>query len=414
MENIKKQKSVNPYGPSLDLRPTSLLAIAMSGRKVVDIAGILRASRGIAANHVELRRQQFNSYRKTSSLWKALEGRNEHSFYHHGTRSGPFYDRGGSKHPYSTTSKSFPTDTSIPRVASVAESDATRAQKESLEQDHFYEKSNQNTTADPVPSSALSVEQEKAKRRPLPDGSIPPLFKDSSIGSSSFTDAPSPKFSNQLPTQDIAEADLARVAQRQAEAPIPSLGAEPPPQSSFQVNSASPEDAEINVEQRQDVFYSPSSDVKPVLSSLPRVKLPKVHANAQEGDEHVPEAGINQDVFYSSQSDPHGASSSVAQAIPKQEGLDDEIYSELFHSPKVARMLQRKPQMRSGRNDIELQRPGEATPQQMKHPTASDQETYSTRAVPSEADDEVKLGTDIAKDAANLSGKGSVSVPITC
>ena len=381
----------------------------MSGRIFADIAGIFKASRGITSNHVELRMRQFNSYRKTSSLWKALKGQNGNGSHFQGTRPGPLKDKSGSKRPYSTTSKTIPTGKPIPGSASVAGNSATETQKESLEQDHFYERSERNTTADPVPASELSIEQQRAKPRPLPDGSIPPLFNDNPT---TLTSSTSRGISDQPPTSVIADAEIARAAQRQAEAPIPSREAGPPLESSFRVNSGDSEDAEINVEQEQDVFYSPPSNVRPVLSSLPRIKVPKVYATAQEGSEHVPEDGINQDVFYSSQHEPKGTSSSVTQAIPEQEELDGEMYSEIFHSPKVARMLQRKPQVQPGRNDVRLQRPGEAIPQQMKHPTASDQDTYSTRAGTSEADDGVKLGTDIAKDAAKIiPGEDSVGSP---
>ena len=392
----------------LILLSVSRSATGMSSRKLADIASIFKASRGIASNHVELRRRQFNSYRQTSSLWKALKGQNGNGFHFQGTQPGPFNDKSGSKRPYSTTSKPIPTDTPIPGSASVAGNGATSTQKESLRQDHFYERSERNTTADPVSTSELSIEQQKAKPHPLPDGSIPPLSNDNSTN---LTNGPGRGFSNQPTAKVIADAELARAAQRQAEAPIPSREAEPPSESSFQVNSADSEDAEINVEQEQDVFYSPPSNVRPVLSSLPRIKVPKVHATAQEGSEHVAEDGINQDVFYSSHPDPKGASSSVTQAIPEQEGLNNETYSELFHSPKVARMLQRKPQVQPGRNNIKLQQPGEAIPQQMKHPAASDQDTYSTRAGALEADDEAKLGTGIAKDAAQTSGEDPVSGP---
>ena len=364
----------------------------MAGRRLVDLAGLLRASRGVASHHLELRKQQFESYRRTSSLWKILEYQNEESCQDQRTNKIPARKTNGSNFYYSTTSKTSTKNTSIPNPKSVAESNSSSARRDSVEQDHFYEKSDKNTTANPVPGSALPVEQEKAKQSPFPDGSIPPLHKTSAD--------PNVTISQQPSTHDIAEGETAKAAQRQAESPIPSQEAEPPPDSSRQVHD-SPNDAEIRVDQEKDVFYSPSADASPVLSSLPRIKVPKVFANVQEGDEHVIERELNQDVFYASHPSSGEPSSPAAQAVPMQEPTDG-MYSELFHSPKVAKMLRREPGTHSSVSDIKLQRLKEANQTQRKQPSSADQETFPTRSGASEAGDTPRLGSDIAKETRNL------------
>jgi aarF domain-containing kinase len=52
--------------------------------------------------------------------------------------------------------------------------------KEGIEQDHFYEKREGNTTAEPYQTGIGG--KEKAERFPLPDGTIPPAESD--IGTS--------------------------------------------------------------------------------------------------------------------------------------------------------------------------------------------------------------------------------------
>jgi aarF domain-containing kinase len=88
-------------------------------------------------------------------------------------------------------------------------------------------------------------------------------------------------------------ANEAKKLQRQAEFQIPSRPAEPPTSG-----SSSEDSAELGIDQEKDVFYKPSANASPVLSSLPRVKVPKVTEDIQESDEHVQDAQINQDVYY--------------------------------------------------------------------------------------------------------------------
>ena len=388
----------------------------MSGRRVTDIVGILDAARGVAIQHVALRRQQFYFYGKTSPLRGLGEGIKQRSVWQ--TRSTPIsrIEMRLLRSSYSTDTKKYLAKGSpVPRPQSVEESESPPEKQGSLEQDHFYERSTHNTTADPLPKSDITVEQEIAKKPPLPDGTIPPLSMDEINGSGIGQTSSELELSAQPSADTIAAAEEARRSQRLSESQIPSREAEGPLNTSFEVDSSDANDSELRIDQDQDVYYSPDSDSTPVFSSLPRVKVPKASASIQKSDEHVADQNINQDVFYSSYPPPGEAPVPDAQAVPEQGEHSEDMYSELFHSPKVARMLQRKSNTKPTGDDISLQRPGEATGDQSKASTSTDYETFAERAVSStngrmrSSEDVTQLAADIARDGATTSTQSPVS-----
>jgi aarF domain-containing kinase len=134
---------------------------------------------------------------------------------------------------------------------------------------------------------------------------------------------PSPAYSPESTADKPATAaspppDQARKLQRQAESQIPA--------ESAQYTGNEKPDA-LNVSQQQDVFYKPSTQSAPDLSSLPRVKLPKVAADAQASSD-----GLNADIFTSPVSD---------KPAPVEE-MSEEMVQGLFHSPRVSRMISGK------------------------------------------------------------------------
>ncbi|KAE8357986.1 ABC1 family-domain-containing protein [Aspergillus caelatus] len=180
-------------------------------------------------------------------------------------------------------------------------------------------------------------------------------------------DEPSPSDSTpRAQTQSATEsrraanlsADDARRSQRQAESQIPSTAAE------YNGNERS---GDLNVSPQQDVFYQPSQKAGPELSGLPRTKLPKAASDTQSGLVNE----INADVFHSSVDAEKVATPAEEQEIP------DEVMSQLFRSPKVAKTISRKGDL--SMNEGELKTAGAAT-----------------RSV--EKDDIEKLGNSIADD----------------
>ena len=160
-------------------------------------------------------------------------------------------------------------------------------------------------------------------------------------------------------------------------------------------------------------------------SALRRVELPKNTQDGQQNDENLVNAQINQDVLYTSTPRSEEKSVPQAQAVPEQDQNPDESYTELFHSPRVARMLsgESRPSQPSKRLVI----PGahETSVKQTKVPQEKDQVSFSLRpsgqeiqdgpqsppisTVDSKAsqaegtEDAHELAADIAKDAENMS-----------
>lgn len=309
----------------------------MSGRRLLDLARIAGAARNVATQHVLLRQQQLKVFNQTSSIWKlAGAGRQQFSQYQ------PAADK------------------SIPSKGSVQKPEPSAPGKK-LDDEVFHDRSPTHTADDPVPSKSIHIEQEEAKTSPLADGTIPPI--DSSVAEVQH-DVDSPIFS----ASEISQAEHDRRAQRQAEDPIPKVEAEPP---------------EVKVQQDTDVYHSSRIDSSPVLSSLPRVKVPKNTSNVEGSDEHVADKDLNQDVFYSSQ---------TAEDTKKtqDDDLPEEVYAELFHSRKVAGKLG-----------------GQASPYQFRkskpqeqNKSTSSRHPLDTRPVPQD-ENVAKLAEDIAKDATS-------------
>lgn len=349
----------------------------MTGKRLLDAVVIIKASRGVASKHVTLRKHQLDFYSKTSSIAKAVKLQTDRVTLTVKAASA-LTERFNEQRPGSSTSAFSPEtptqDAPIPSQKSVEGADGSVNLKQGEPQDQFYKRSPNNATAEPLPNSALNVKQEKAQGHPLPDGFVPPQSTSTSIPThdkevySGFQQAdpvkdplgdpqtreqvlrPTSSGRTSIPqpggSQTSQSADQLKISQRQAEKQIPSLAAEPPPAKASELEAREgpeSEDPAIGVSQDQDVFYTPPTSSGRVLSALPRVKLPKVTENAQESDEHVPDAHLNQDVYYSSTPKDQQQSVPGSQAVPEQEQLPEEAYSEIFHSPRIAKMMRGQP-----------------------------------------------------------------------
>lgn len=155
-------------------------------------------------------------------------------------------------------------------------------------------------------------------------------------------DEPSPSDSRpRAQTQSATEsrraanlsADDARRSQRQAEFQIPSTAAE---------YSGNERSGDLNVSPQQDVFYQPTQKTGPKLSGLPRTKLPKAASDTQRGLDNK----INADVFHSSVDAEKVTTPAQEQEIP------DEVMSQLFRSPKVAKSISRKADLSMNKGEI--------------------------------------------------------------
>ncbi|ETN45538.1 uncharacterized protein HMPREF1541_09370 [Cyphellophora europaea CBS 101466] len=288
----------------------------MSGKRVLDAIALLNASRKVAARHFDIRLAQAAVYTQTSSIFKAVR-----------TRAPP---------AFASAAANF--------SQSVAQKAGGLGAKEGIQQDHFYKRSKQNDPVDPAPQDDLEIEQKKAHRWPLPDGTIPPrddllqhehgdpetyntrptaesaqnpVGGDEGLGVRSSTRSSIPGPSSQRSLSSLE----AREAQRMAEDQIPARAAKPPTEELM---------GEFEIEQEQDVYYQPPGTTSPVLSGLPRMRVPKIENDVQAGDSHIPQ-NINADVYYSGNGN--------ADAEGNDQELSEEQLSQIFSSPKVASML---------------------------------------------------------------------------
>lgn len=341
----------------------------MSGRWLLDAAALWGASRRVLWKHVALRNNQFRDYQETSSLARAIKNQTDRvtRTIRAASTLAEHSDEQSQKYSAAPKTRDTKDKTAIPSEKSVDRGGReAKPLQEVLEQDHFYIRSKANTTDQPVASSSIDVQQEQAKGISLPDGTITTADV-SQAQSNSRNDvfskpsrsAPAkeplladgehpvlrPKASERSSIPDPAgstnglPASEGRRLQRQAEAQIPSQVAEPPSSPSLNADRITSDEPEVFVDRNRDVYYTPTSNSSPVLSSFPHVEIPKNAKDTQAGNEHVPDTGINQDVYYSSKPDGEAQLGPQVQAEPEQDPVSDQMLSEIFHSPKVAKLL---------------------------------------------------------------------------
>lgn len=254
-------------------------------------------------------------------------------------------------------------------------------QEPGIKQDHHYKRTEENNPIDTHKDRGIEVQQAKAQRHPLPDGTIPPST--SPIGQDGGDPESDPRraqvgqtqhpldhdpnaeihpteskqSSIPTPTHEPLSPREARIAQRQSEDPIPATAADPPGG-----------EEEFSIEQEKDVYYQPPGQTHPVLSALPRVRVPKIENDIQGGDSHIPK-DINADVYYSGVQE-------EASIEPTEEQL-----AQLFHTPRAARVLGKKTKYMPGGK-----RAYHTTP------------TRAQRSTEAEKQDLQRLAQDMAKD----------------
>src|SRR2546423_8070380 len=284
----------------------------MSGKRLLDAVAVFNAARAVAYNHFHIRQAQVELYARTSSLTRGINRANQAS-----------KDTSNSFRQSATTGANAKLQSNLatPNLEIVNGEGRSATQTEGIGQDHHYDTSPDNSVADSVPSQERGVQRDKAKT---------PLVADGRLHVKQSGPAHAPTDEHNLSSENAMKL------QRQSEAQIPSKVAEPPTPEAFGTSTSLREESEFSVEQEQDVFQQPPDSTAPVLSALPRVKIPKIEEDVQEGDPHIPQ-NINGDVFYSSRKpSQEGLASQVDTA---QEEPPEEVMSSLFRSPRVARLL---------------------------------------------------------------------------
>ena len=364
----------------------------MSGKRVLDAMALLQASRSIAAKHLNIRLSQVDIYTKTSSIFKAAR-----------TRAPPTFVAAAQSFSQSAAQ---PARTQNPNDhipgEGTAEGKISSASREGVEQDHFYKRSEDNAVVDPAPQEDLEVEQRQAQRQPLPDGTLPP--EDSPIGAGrgdadTVNQRPVTEGA-QHPTQDGGEhlninssiqstipepsvqkpldSEAAMQAQRQSESQIPRKTADPPPPEFSAPAIIADDDVsqEFSIEQEQDIFYQPPDTTSPILSALPRMRVPKIENDVQAGNSHIPK-GLNSDVYYSG--------NRAAETGSSGDELSEEQLAQIFSNPRVARMLGSTAK-------------GKYVPRGIQSRPFHTYPAHRQRSTKEEKDDIKQLAADMAKD----------------
>ncbi|RDL35126.1 Protein kinase-like (PK-like) [Venustampulla echinocandica] len=297
----------------------------MSGRRLLDLAALFNASRGVAQKHAALRARQLDVYNRTSTLARAVRNQTDRvtetakaaSFLASRlSEDRPAWTYGTEGEKPASSSKGAEKSGDGEPIPSKNSTSGTpeKGVKEGLEQDHHYEKSPSNTVLDKESEGKLGIKQAKAGQHPLPDGSIPPEeFKEH---------APSIDQATSRPVGSHLSSRAARIAQRQSEFQIPSRTAD----------EADDSNATLKKEGHDtDTFNKPPTHTSATLSSLPRTKIPKHTSGVQEFEE-----SITPDVFHNVEG---SKSTPGTEPTASQEEDLEGINTALFHSPRVARTL---------------------------------------------------------------------------
>lgn len=351
----------------------------MAGRRLVDVAKLFNASKAVAQKHVALRSNQLDAYSKTSTLAKAVKNQTDRvtltaaaaiALSRRFREDAPAYAKAAAEQATSRTSsqRTQPRHEDIPHKGTVKGDGTTGSQREGLEQDHHYDRSEHNTSTNPPPTDDLEIEQEQATRRPLPDGTIPTagvgLDQEGNnkyvFSERPLSDPPKQPLSEEQSDKRSDESEGLRPVESD-DSTIPLPGKPRGGSSTFtesipsHTNDLQPSQKSSQIEQLQaghdrDVFYSRSVESQPPSVAKPLSQIPKHMENKQLSDEHVNDKALNQDVYYSSPTPDtkmnKGEDTSIRITSQEEEQIPEGINTDVFHSPRVAKMLGSDPSSR--------------------------------------------------------------------
>ena len=360
------------------------------------MVALINASRGVLQKHIALRTRQVEAYNKTSTFAKAVRSQTERvtetakaaSFLTSRlNQSAPSWLVDTANPSTARTSNS---DGKVPSKESTEASGSLLKPKEALDHDHFFEKSQANSSLDEPPANDLKIRQEEAVRNPLSDGTIPPTDpevgtlradhgSDSNrpqaeptkqrLGNVGLKPASSDTTSTPVPASRSLSPDAARKSQQHSERQIPSKTADALGNS---------ESDPLEDGHDEDSFYRTSGYTSPALSSLPRIRIPKHPANTQIGDQHIPRSQINSDTFYSAGGHLGAEDIPSVQAMPEQDQIVEGVDTALFHSPRIAKLLGGKPQ-RVNVGDLKLRGAMNTPIEKTNLAIGKDQDTVNVR-----------------------------------
>lgn len=311
----------------------------MSGRRLLDLAALFNASRGVAQKHIALRSRQIDVYNRTSTVSRALRHQTERvtETIRAAAVLSSRLNESAPAWTYEAEDTHNGEDKPIPRKESTqAASDV--GVKEGVEQDHYYDRSPANSSTDPPPEEELEIQQEKADRYPLPDGTIPPKeFNDSSRGVDQ--DSTSVRPQSETSKQPLQNEGLKPKSFGESTIPLPehlNTAGVAHRDTQFQIPSKTADAFDDSVDTKkeghdEESFSKRSTHTSPTNSSLPQFTIPESPSNVQ-GPEHPVKGSLNPDTFYSD-------GRSEPAAAPIEEEVPEGINLNLFHNPRIARKL---------------------------------------------------------------------------
>ena len=362
----------------------------MSGRWLLEATALFGASRIVVSKHIALRNHQFDKYSQTSSLAKAIKShagrvtlivRAATAITERFNEAGPEYPSPSHVQQTSTATKHVPSNDSV------GGSQVVSLQTEGLQQVHHYKRSDGNQTQHPLLHSSLDIQQEKSTENTLHDGTIPSrksdpvtLIKEHKITSETQQAELNKGNTSESPGRGTPlSATEAQMLQLQSEAQIPLQPVEPLSVKFVEADAKAPAKPELGVDQEKDEYYTFSSRSSPVLSSLPNVKVPKVTEDVQGSDEHVPDIEMNQDVYYSPKARGTGGSVPESQTILEQESVRGGMCSEIFYSPRAAKLLGGGPKGDRKPHAMDLKMAGSIANPDRKVAEERDSDTFISR-----------------------------------
>jgi aarF domain-containing kinase len=326
----------------------------MAGRRLVDAAKLFNASRSVAQKHIALRSNQWDAYNKTSSLAKAVKNQTDRvtltaaaaiALSQRFSEEAPSYAKAAADR---ATNTQWTHQADIPRRETVEKEASAKGVRNGVDQDHHYDRSGQSSAQAPPPTEELEVEQKRAPRSPLPDGTIPSqglTLEQEEKGQDTFSERPAHEAPKEPLAEDQGESvrhkeeGIKPVESTETTIPLPGNPRGAPTQTAEaipahandpQQSPVSPQAEKLQKGHDRDVFYTRSVESQPTVPSQPQSQIPQTSATRQQSDEHVEDKRINQDVFYNPPKPGQGQ---------LEEDLPEGINTDVFHSRKVARML---------------------------------------------------------------------------
>jgi len=317
----------------------------MSGRRLLDLAKLINASRNVLKQHIELRSKQLDTYGKTSTLAKATKNQTDRvTLTLKAART--LAERLNEEVP--KDSEAFTSQSSQNHKAPSTRDETILRRDENEKSRNGVSRQDQSpgkseaTDSGPSHSGAeLEVKQNAASREVLPDGTV--SLTGTFIGLPNTVNGGIAVSLGKRALKDVLEQErrIAKtirevesdVSSRQATKPITYLPEEAirlqrkaesqTPSVTAAASTPKSEDHD------RDVYYEPSTDENTSYSSLPKAKIPKFAEQSQY--QSLYSGTINSDVFHDRPEAEH--------IKPEMSDVPKDVDVNMFRSSKVSDML---------------------------------------------------------------------------